>query len=251
MRKKIIITSKLNIMTGERNHCYSKNAGVISNRDWLENRISIFMNFTLKCLQKQTLQDFTAVYAINDSSEDMINEILTQYPPLPANIILIKKSEYSNLISSLCVDYDILYLTRLDSDDMYPKEFVKTLMEFPVKEETQELLCQEGFIYNSQTNQLAEYYHQMFTYYTFIYELYKEDVQFSSLALTPMDFLVNFPHGATMQYNYETIPGRQFLFHIHGNNTDSTFGVYDWGFCKVGAMIDDETAKNNILACFM
>lgn len=250
MRKKIILTSKFNIMTGERNRCYSRNEWARTNRDWLENRLAIFENFTLKCLKKQSVQDFTAVYAIEDSSEEVINEILQQYGPLPSNVMFVKKSEYTNVITSLCQGYDMLYLTRLDSDDMYPQEFVKTLHNFPIKENTQELLCQEGFIYHSPSNQLAEYYHQMFTYYTFIYRLYKEDTRFSSLPITPMDLLVNFPHGATMNYVYETIPGRQFIFHIHGTNTDSTFGVYDWGFAKVGKMIDDPIVKNNILACF-
>lgn len=251
MRKKIIITSKLNIMTGERNHCYGRNAGVRDNRDWLENRINIFQNFTLKCLKKQTIQDFTAVYAIDDSTEELINDILKQYEPLPSNIMFVKKSEYTNVITSLCEGYDMLYLTRLDSDDMYPQDFVQTLLNYPLKENTQELLCQEGFIYHSPTNELAEYYHQMFTFYTFIYRLNTESVKFSSLPLTPMDFLVNFPHGATMDYTYEVIPGRQFIFHIHGTNTDSTFGVYDWGFAKVGELIKDETNKNTILGRFI
>lgn len=248
--KKIIVCSKFNIMTGERNKAYSRNEIQRFSREWIEYRMKIFMNFTCKSLKKQTNQDFTALYVYEDNTENLIEHELSKYPTLPPNIKFIKKSQYTTIISSLTQGYDELYLTRLDSDDMYHKDFIQKLHDFNPKPQTQALLCQYGYIYDSVNNRLAEYYHSMFTYYTFIYRFNDETDKFSNLNVTPWDLLVNFSHAEIIKYNYEPIPDRNFLFNIHSLNTDSFYAIYDWGFCRVEREIHDAIEIKKIIKNF-
>lgn len=248
--KKIIVSSKFNIMTGIRNKTYGRNENLRFTKDWIENRMKIFMNFTCKSLQKQTNQNFTALYVYEDGTENLIIDALSKYPPLPENIKFIKKSEYDTVIDSLTIGYDELYLTRLDSDDMYVKTFIQKLHDYKPKEETEALLCQYGYIYDSINKRLGEYYHYQFTFYTFIYKLNNEDNKFSSLNITPWDVLVNFSHLKIIDYKYESIPERNFIFNIHSHNTDSIFGIYDWGNCRVEREILDKPEIGRITSDF-
>lgn len=250
LTKKIIITSKFNIMTGVRNNYYSKSEQLRFDTEWVEGRMDIFMNYTLKSLKAQTNQDFTAVYAIEDSTEDLVNDTLKKYEPLPSNIMFVKKSDYLDTLDKLSDGYHVLYLTRLDSDDMYCKDFIDILHKFPVKTNTQELICQDGYMYDSVGNRLADFHHNCFTFYTFIYKKYKEFQKYDSFPLTPMQLLIDFSHFSTMNYNYESIPGRNFIYHIHGKNAASTFYMYDYGFVKVERIIEDDTEKEAALSRF-
>ncbi len=237
-------------MTGIRNKTYGRNENLRFTEGWIENRMRIFMNFTRKSLEKQTNQDFTALYVYEDSTEELINHALPKYSHLPENIRFIKKTEYNSAIDSLTTGYDELYLTRLDSDDMYANTFIQKLHDYKPKEETEALLCQYGYIYDCINKRLGEYYHYQFTFYTFIYKLNKEGKKFSSLNITPWDVLVNFSHQKIIDYKYESIPERNFIFNIHTHNTDSIFGIYDWGNCKVEREILDKVEIGRITSDF-
>lgn len=250
MKKIVIITSKFNIMTGNRNTLYSKNEGIRTTEWWINNRINIFINFTAKSLLQQSNQNFYAVYAIEDSTENLIKSALSKYPKLPDNINFVKKSDYSNYIDTLSKGYDILYLTRLDSDDMYVNDFVDKIYNFNILDDTEVLLCRNGYIYDSVSNKLAEYSHNAFTFYTFIYRLYDEEIKYDSLKITPWDLLINFFHFSTLLYKYKILSERNFIFNIHEENTDSKFPTSSFIFYTLGRFIEDAEEKSNILKTF-
>lgn len=250
MKKIVIITSKFNIMTGERNTLYGKNEMQRVTSEWINKRIDVFMNFTAKSLMNQSNQDFYAVYAIEDNTESLINLALAKYNKLPDNIRFVKKSEYSRYIDELSKGYDLLYLTRLDSDDMYSNKFVDKLYNYNICENTQVFICKDGYIYDSTNNKMNEYTHDSLTFYTFIYRLYKEREKYDSLPITPWNLLLNFSHFSPLSYQYEELEGRNFMFNIHDHNTDSRFPKTSFIFYTLGREIEDDTEKKNILNTF-
>lgn len=251
MKKIVVITSKFNLMNGDRNKTYGKNEKQRVEKDWIDNRIDIFMRFTAQSLMNQINQEFIALYAYEDSTENYIFDALSNYKKLPDNIRFVKKSEYMNELDKITQGYDILFLSRLDSDDLYRDSFVQNLYDLDLKDDTEEILCQSGYIYDSVKNRLAEYYHKQFTFYTFIYRLYKEGKKYSSLSIDPWDLLLNFSHFRTIDYKYETLPGRNFVFMIHSQNTNSFFGNYNYGFNRVERFIEDSQKKIDILFNFL
>lgn len=251
MERIVVITSKFNIITGDRNECYSKNERERFDKEWIFNRMSIFMRFTAQCLINQTDQSFFALYAYEDTTEMYIEQALSNHPKLPDNIIFVKKSEYIEMLDKLTDGYDMLLLSRLDSDDLYSDDFVETLMEYNLKDDTEELLCQNGYIYDSVNNKLAEYYHKQFTFYTFVYKLGKEADRYSSLEVSPMELLIGFSHFRTIDYKYEVLTGRKFMFMIHGHNTNSKFSDYNYGFNRVERFITNQQDVEDILYGFL
>lgn len=250
MKKMVIITSKFNIMTGERNTLYGKNEAVRTTKAWIDHRVDIFMNFTAKSLIKQTNQNFYAIYAYEDSTEKILLDSLNRYPKLQSNIMFVKKTKYMETIDNISKDLDILYLTRLDSDDMYVNDFVQKIYDFDIDENTQAILCRDGYVYDSKNKILAEYSHSSFTFYTFIYRLYKEKVRYSSLNITPWDLLINFFHFSINSYTFKLLEGRNFIFNIHSQNTDSVFPQASFLWYTVGTKITDEETKSKILSNF-
>lgn len=248
--RKIIISSKFNIMTGNRNFTYGRNEHLRKNKEWIDNRVDIFMKYTGKCLMEQTNQDFTAVYVYADETEEDIKSAFSRYPKLNSNIIFVKKSEYEETIDNLSSDVDELFLVRLDSDDLYKKDIVEKLHNIEVDDSIEGLICRKGYMYEGLSNRLAKYYHKNFTFYTLIYRLNNEEVKYSSLDVTPYELLVDFSHGRIDDYNLLELQGRNYIFNIHGTNTDSTFELYDWGFARTEGEIVDEIEKEKILKEF-
>ncbi|MGL5149286.1 MAG: hypothetical protein ACRC7N_01775 [Clostridium sp.] len=225
MKTKYIIASKFNIMNANRNTYYATTVDSCKTKEWIDNRLGIYMNFTANSLINQTDQDFTALLIYNDLTRDLVFEALNKFPPLPDNFIFVSISEFEDTLKKLIHGYDILYFSRLDSDDCYVNTFIEQLHNHKIKDDTEALLCQFGYMYDVQNNKLAEYYHHHFTYYTFIYRLHKEDKLYDTLNITPWDAIANFSHHQITNYKYEVLEDRNFLFNIHGDNSASMFSV--------------------------
>lgn len=251
MKRIVVITSKLNLMTGDQNLAYKKYEKERLEEEWLSKRLDTFMKFTAQCLINQSDQSFVAIYAYANNTEKYIRDILSRYPKLPDNIRFVKVTEYMNELDKITEGYDMLLLSRLDTDDLYKYDFVERLMAYDIDDDTEEILCQRGYIYDSINNKLAEYYHHHFTFYTFIYRLGEGDKKYNSLDINPMDLLLNFRHVRTTNYKYKPFEGRNFIFVIHNENSDSKFSDYDNGFNRVGNHIYDENKIADILYCFL
>ncbi|MGL5615050.1 MAG: glycosyltransferase [Sarcina sp.] len=247
----VVITSKLNLMNGDRNSAYGSTEEKRLEVDWLRKRIDIFMNFTLKALIGQSNQNFVALYAYQDETEELIKNIFSNYESLPDNIRFVKKTSYMDELNKITKGYDILFLARLDSDDLYRYDFVERILEYKIKENQDVILCQNGYIYSSEKNILAEYYHHHLTFYTVIYRLQQGEDKYKSFEVEPFDLLLNFSHHKITNYNYEPLEGRNFIFLIHGENANSTFWDYDFGFSKVGRHIENNLEKESILFDFL
>ena len=139
---------------------------------------------------------------------------------------------------------DLLYLVRLDADDMYHKTYVDRLYKYEQNKETQVLISQNGYMYDSVNNRLRELYHECFTFFCFIYRLKKNVNRYSNIDITPYDILMNLPHFKALKYKYEILEGRNYLFNIHGDNTDSKYVKYNKPHIKTGNDIKTEDINN-------
>ena len=105
------------------------NLGYNENRltkEWITSRMDIFFEFTLKSLQCQTNQNFKAFINCDEKSMDIIKETLEEREPLPSNVQFIDAKQSTRLICETVKDYEYLYLVRIDSDNLYHKDFTNT-----------------------------------------------------------------------------------------------------------------------------
>ncbi|MDQ0058846.1 hypothetical protein [Paenibacillus harenae] len=138
---------------------------------WIYKRMDIFMNFTLKSLLNQTNPNYLAYIVYHDSSRPFIENALLNYPPLPHNIRFIASSEYEYAVMMNLSGYKFWYELHLYSDDMYSKYFVDMLYNYKPKPETKVLICQNGYIYNSATYEIAKYFNYSSSFNCLIYRV--------------------------------------------------------------------------------
>ncbi len=242
LQKKIIINSNFNVMNKV------KNANLTKTRDWINYRIKIFMKYTLKSLKMQTNQSFTAFILCDDQTVDLIDYIVNKYGKLPENITFIGESKFGTRILDYIKDNDYLYMTRLDSDDLYHKSYVQKLIDFEPKENTRLLISQKGYIYNSVKNTLVKlWYNGCPPFYTLIYtsdEMAKRVYKYGVPS-----FHQNF---YDMYPNHELIPGYNYLWHIHlqsyqSSSVNARYKNTDLQHVDLDGMIEDKKTVNQIL----
>ena len=161
--------------------------------DWFRDRIEIFKNYTLKSLLNQTNQDF--VLWLSFRSEDWENPICNKFVKelqdllgenrvctsyngliywddkrdktieasklrLTSSLIRLSLKWFcditvrdNDVFTSNCVDW--VYLTRIDSDDMFHKDVVQLIQDQEPFEGA--LTLSLGTIYNKDTGEVAEW----------------------------------------------------------------------------------------------
>lgn len=126
-------------------------------KDWIEHRMTIFMNYTFKSLKCQTNQDFETIILYDLLSEELIHQAINTYVPLPSNMHFMPKREGLKYIKKSLKSYDYLCFTKLDSDNMYHASYMEFLHNYTPKEESDFLAFSKGYAFNALTGELATY----------------------------------------------------------------------------------------------
>lgn len=228
-------------------------------KEWINKRVSIFMNFTLLSLLNQTNPNYLAFIVYHDSSRKFIEEALQNYPPLPFNIRFVSSSEYEGAVINALKGYKFFYELHLYSDDAYHKDYVNYLYHYKPKSQTKVLVCQNGYIYDSVTNELAEYYNISSSFNCLIYRVkdYLEGIRHNIFQPNPMGIWA-----AAIRLPHEIIKERVYINHSHKGN--AAFSMENekkvqglWidengnPLNVIGAMITDEKEKKRIIQDFL
>ena len=207
--KVIIIESCFNIIPARKERL---------TKEWIENRINIFMNYTLKSLKAQTNQNFFALLLYDNRSEILIKNELEKYEELPKNVKFVTKDEFNKIVAERIKNYDLLYMVRLDCDDMYHKTFIQQLFDINPPQGTQAIINQRGYIYDSVRNLIAEFPCKSPNYYALIYNV-KSYLNGERYKLPGgHDYVINLPHQIIRKYNY--------IRHAHSNNNVTRLEKY-------------------------
>lgn len=228
-------------------------------KEWIDNRISIFMKYTLKSLKNQTNQNFFAYVLYNKNSKPFIEQALLKYPPLPSNVHFIPSDNYEIEVKKNITGYKHFYELHLYSDDMYHKTFIQYLYDYQPRQKTKVLVCQNGYIYNSINNVLAKYYNISSSFNCLIYTVngYLKGVRHDFFKIGGWMGAIKLPH--------EIITNPSYINHCHDSNAAFFFGVEEkrlhvkdvWTNrnhkhpALFGEVITDESEKNKILEEFM
>lgn len=187
---------------------FERKAQVLT-KEWIEARLGIFMNYTLKSLMNQSSQEFMAFVRYDPLSESIVRESLAEYPTLPENIVFVRNEDYEKRVYEYIQGSEFFYEIELASDDLYHRDFVKTMISYRPKPETVILVCQEGYIYSSVTHELAEYFNFSSCFNCWIYRT-EEYLKGKRMAY-------NGWMGA-IDLNHEIILWRAYINHCHQGN---------------------------------
>lgn len=152
-------------------------------KEWIDSRLSVFMQYTLKSLKAQTNQDFLTLISYDPSTKELIDQALGQYDRLPDNVKFV--ADMDEHICEGLEDYDYLYLARIDSDDMYRKSFIQQLHDYIPREDTD--------IYNA--------------------EEYLDGKRYS----------LKSGHTGAIKLKHEILPENNFVIVVHSSNIHTNF----------------------------
>lgn len=205
---------------------------------WIEKRINIFREFTLKSLINQSQQDFLALLQYEEKTEESIWQALSKFPPLPDNIEFVRAGKYEDRILKYVGDSPEFYIARIDSDDMYHQSFMKLLHEYqPGSEHVAVLIPQDGYIYDSINHRLAHWSHYSPPFYTLIYQ--------TSDFLRRIRYKLIGGHSKMIRFNHEILPPGYFMVVVHRENSVTSFNR-----SQRGKIITEERKIEQILNDF-
>ncbi len=227
-KKIIIFNSPFNIWHHPpfSNKCLTKN--------WIEYRLMIFIKYTLRSLTNQTNQNFFAIIKYDDSSEKIINELVKSYKKLPANINFIKKSNYNEFIKEKIKGYDYVYITRLDSDDMYHKTFVEQLYNIKLNKHTKAIINQNGYIFDSNNKILAKFPRKSPNYYTLIYK--------ANDYINGKRYTIKGGHPNVIKLPHQIINKPNYIRHAHSKNNETN--IYKYNIKKSNYIVNKNRIRN-------
>ncbi|MCR2804343.1 putative rhamnosyl transferase [Paenibacillus soyae] len=183
---------------------------------WIDYRMDITMRFTAKSLSGQSRSDFKAFIYYLDETEPLIAASLARHEPLPAHIEFVPFSKRKERMDAAVQGYSKAYVARIDSDNMFKKDYVERLYAHVPKPATQVLISQRGYLYDSNTNRLANVSYASPSFYTFIYDTEK----FLSGYRYPLK-----THHDAIRYKHELMAGRNFVVVVHQTNVMNKFTV--------------------------
>ncbi|MCM1989301.1 glycosyltransferase family A protein [Oceanirhabdus seepicola] len=220
MSKIIYIRIKLNVFEYKENVKTQGKEVKGFTKEWIENRIDIFMNYTLKSLKNQTNQNFLARVIYHHSTEKIVKQTLAKYDELPNNVKFLTRKQYNQDILEVIKGHDYLYFVRLDSDDMYHKSYIQKLHDYQPKKETKALINQKGYVYDSINNRLIEFFHKSPPFFTFIFKVeeFLSGVRW---------YKTEHGHTGVIKLPHEILQGRNYIFHAHNNNVIRKEGYFN------------------------
>ncbi|OIJ10400.1 hypothetical protein BKP37_17825 [Anaerobacillus alkalilacustris] len=233
MAKKIVI----NIMFNNRNVPKGKT------KKWIEARIKIFQNFTLRSLKNQTSQDFLCILRFDDQTGGIIKNALNKYPELPENIIFSPDTEANKKINNYIEGSDYFYLVRLDSDDMYHKTYIQQLHDYNPKPSTEVLINKGGYIFDINRSLLKETFRKSPPFYTLIYKTGEYKIGHRKKLVGG--------HPGAIKFKHEIINKKNYVITIHGHNKSSKFSHRNSNEIWNSRENVDNSLKAKILAEFM
>lgn len=208
-------------------------------KDWIEHRMTIFMNYTFKSLKGQTNQDFETIILYDILSEELIFEALNAYNSLPHNMHFMPKKEGLKYIKKSLDSYDYLCFTKLDSDNMYHTSYMEFLHNYNPKETSEFLAFSKGYAFNALTGELATY--TATREYFYVRLLKVEDYLKGNLPPIPIG-----QTESAKQIAYELIEDVPiFTIVCHGTNVNNTYRLV-----RPSCMIKDTSQISQIWKSF-
>lgn len=221
-------------------YCY-RNLPNETKLEWHMARLRIFVNYTLKSLKVQTNQDFVSLLKCRSDMIGFAKSEINRLTTLPDNIIFVEPSKELGMIKELIANHKYFYHVRLDSDDMYRKSYINMLHEYKPKAETESLINQKGYIYDSTSKRLAPFGYTSPPYYTLIYKV--EDF------LKGFSYKMRKGHGSAILLKHEILKANNFMCMVHKHNKSTSF-EYEHIKKYIGKLIENYDDKNAILREF-
>ena len=175
--------------------------GISQTEEWWKYRLSLYKHFTLNSIVEQTNKNFCLLMTIDDRFrnthyEDIVR-ILDDSGLKYFIIDRTKKDDLRKTLESVTKDYDYIYTTRIDTDDVFRNDVVEEIQKHDY-EYKKALFYQKGYCYDIVNKKLQHYYSQFPPFATLMFpkEIFLDDVKRNEyIGVKSHDILIQ-PHRA-------------------------------------------------------
>lgn len=180
---------------------------------WIRERLSIFMKYTRSSIGQLHTTPFMAYILYHPSCENLINNLLSNYPISSNNIKFIPSNSYETEIANYISDSEYFYELHLDSDDFYFGNTIHYLDTFTPNPQTEALIFNQGYLYDTVSHKLTGCTTTCSSFYCLIYKTkdYLNGKRYNISHYTDV-----------MKLHYQPLWGLFFIKHLHRLNTSSS-----------------------------
>ncbi|MCH7726403.1 MAG: hypothetical protein IH991_08005 [Planctomycetes bacterium] len=124
-KTKIDATAQLYVRSAL-NHDYRFGAGRALSQDWVDERIRVYVRYTLASLLRQTDRDFTIWLDCREGSEGQLEPYMDALLEAGVEVTFDRGRE---MLARLPTECSHVYLTRIDSDDVYAPDVIALIRQ--------------------------------------------------------------------------------------------------------------------------
>lgn len=194
--------------------------------EWLRNRYKLFQRTTLRSLQAQTFQDWElwASFGVNTTIQDQLNFTVEVFPG--RRVLMSKNDQHAPSVSwskEVPEDVDYVYVTRIDSDDLYGPEALQRANgchpDSPGRVEAS--MFRRGYLHDIQTGEVGVYHGSSTPFHTMMFPrgVFSNPERYAE---------VDYGDHSVVNTRYPTkvLPDWQFAVLVHGQNfiSDMSYG---------------------------
>lgn len=202
MKRRVVVDIRFNNMGFQKDRL---------TRPWLEHRIKLFQELTLRSLLLQTNQDFLTLMKYDPLSHDNLFAVLKDLKiDLPDHIRFVPVAEVDGVMEKYMEGYDELYIARTDSDDLFHKGYIQKLHEYSHQPDTWALINQNGYYWDRDHHEMSATFYASPQFYVLIYKA--EDFK-NGFRYTVRD------HGHVIKFPHEKLDGRNWVNVVHSTNS--------------------------------
>lgn len=181
--------------------------------DYFERRGRLFEKFTVRSLLAQEFKDFRVWIHCSAGMEQDVSPFSDRHPEFVFTF-------GEHFPSSLVQGSDYVYVTRIDSDDVYRKDALAIVNgKYPSQAgEVEALMFRKGFIYDIRDGRLGYYENPSQPFHTVMFPA----SVFSDPVAYEKEFVGDHSKVAS-KYPVQILPAFRFCVLLHGLNCGSTF----------------------------
>lgn len=133
---------------------------------WLLSRLDIMKKYTARSLEVQTDQNFDWHILVREETKNFIRQNFD----CKIDYKVVTQEESDEAIYKIADLYDDLLMIRLNSDDCYQKDFIKTVSEFEYTDEKEALVFQNGYMWYMDEDIIVERHFPSPPFFGYIYK---------------------------------------------------------------------------------
>jgi hypothetical protein len=188
--------------------------------EWWKNRLNVYEYFCLNSIKQQTNKNFLLLMSLDWVPSHVCEKIkqILDRSGLKYIIHIIKDVSFSEIMKPFVDDFEIIYHTRIDSDDLFHKNAVEEIQSYDF-ENRRALVFQKGYCYDIRENKLRHYFMPSPPFSTIMYPMniyIDKQKQEEYKNFRSHDTLVQ-------KMPYISLSENKFIVNVHGTNRITTF----------------------------